>query len=61
MAGARDLVCMKNFGVIGRAQTAPMCQAKVILKGSKIVTCYLLGREGEAEAERENYRALFSW
>lgn len=43
-----------------------LCHSKVILKGSRIVTCYLLGEEGEAAAaaawaERENYSALFSW
>lgn len=48
VAGARDLVCMKNFGVFGRVQTASTNGAhwwhsKVILKGSMIATCYLLG------------------
>ena len=42
-----------------------LCHSKVILRGSRIVTCYLLGEEGEegeaAGAERENYSALFSW
>lgn len=60
VAGVQDLVCTKNSGVFGvckrPAQMALMCLSKVILNGSEIVTCYLLGKAGEAEAgtEREN-------
>lgn len=63
VAGEQDLVCTKNSGVFGvckrPAQMAHMCHSKVILNGSEIVTCYLLGKEGEAGAgaERENERA----
>lgn len=61
----RDLACVENFGVTGRAQRAAqmahMCLRKVILQGSMAETCYLPGREGEAAgAEQENYRALFA-
>lgn len=52
VAGAPDLVCTKNFGVTGSVQTASTngahVHSKVILNGSEIVTCYLLGEEEEA-------------
>lgn len=51
VAGARDLVCMKNFGVFGRVQKASTNGAhwwhsKVILKGSRIVNLLFTRRGG---------------
>lgn len=68
VAGVQDLVCMKNFGVIGRVQMASTNDAYVPFEGhfERLHDCNLLftrqgGEATAAGAERENYSALFSW
>lgn len=49
-------------GAKDQYKRSALCHSKVVLKDSMIVTCYFLGKEGEAAgAERGNYGALFSW
>lgn len=52
-------------GANAQYKRSTLCHSKVILKGWRIVTCYLLGKEGEAAAaagaERESHPALLSW